>query len=225
MRTVRYIYRAMRSPLATGLVAVLLVLGSVGCGGSDGDGAAAPETATGAETTGPAETSTTGTQTETVAEPATCSATDHGLTLPKQDLPPPVAEVRERIFAAVSACDFAGLEEIALEKGEGFTFSFGEQAGSPAAYWRNLELNAADSPMYVLALILTLPVTRNESGSYAWPSAYNENPTEADWQALVDAVLYTPTELEKMREGGTGYIGWRTAITADGDWQFFVTGD
>jgi hypothetical protein len=28
-----------------------------------------------------------------------------------------------------------------------------------------------------------------------------------------------------MRESGTGYTGWRTAITADGDWQFFVAGD
>jgi hypothetical protein len=216
----------MRSPLATSLVALLLVLGAAGCGGSDGDDAAAPETAIEAETTtAPAETGATGTQTETVAEPATCSATDHGLTLPKQDLPPAVAEVRERIFAAVSACDFGGLEEIALEKGEGFTYSFGEQAASPATYWRNVELNAADSPMYVLALILTLPVSRTEAGGYAWPSAYSEKPTEADWQALVDAVLYTPTELERMRESGTGYIGWRTAITPEGDWQFFVAGD
>jgi hypothetical protein len=214
LRTVRYTYRCMRTPLTTFLVLLVVVAGTAGCGGN-GDDAAAPETATGAETEAPAET---------VPELTTCSATDHGLTLPKQDLPPAVAEVRERIFAAVSECDFDGLEKIAREKGGAFTYTSGEPGASPAAYWRNVELNASDSPMYVLALILTLPVARAEGGEYAWPSAHSENPTEADWQALVDAVLYTPTELERMREGG-GYTGWRTAITADGDWQYFVTGD
>jgi hypothetical protein len=214
----------MRSLLATGSAAVALVLGAAACGGSDGEDEAAPETA--AETsTAPAETGTAPAPAETVPELTTCSATEHGLTLPKQELPPAVAEVRERIFAAVSECDFDGLEEIALEKGEGFTYSFGEQGASPAAYWRSLELNAADSPMYVLALILTMPVTRTEGGGYAWPSAYSENATDADWQALIDAVLYTPTEIETMREGGSGYTGWRTAITAEGDWQLFVEGE
>ena len=28
-----------------------------------------------------------------------------------------------------------------------------------------------------------------------------------------------------MKTQGTGYLGYRTAITADGDWQFFVAGD
>jgi hypothetical protein len=206
----------MRRLFALGVaLLVLLVAAACGGGGGDGDDAAAPETAT-----APADTAV-----ESVPELTTCSATDHGLTLPKQDLPPPVAEVRERIFAAVSECDFAELEKIALEKGEGFNFSFGASQGdSPAAYWRQVELNAADSPMYVLALILTMSVTRNEAGAYAWPAAYSENPTEAAWQELTDAVLYTPTEIEEMRKAGS-YTGWRTAITAAGDWQFFVEGD
>ena len=28
-----------------------------------------------------------------------------------------------------------------------------------------------------------------------------------------------------MKTQGTGYLGYRTAITPDGDWQFFVAGD
>jgi hypothetical protein len=207
----------MRARLALCL-AVLALLGAA-CGGGDGGDAAAPDTAT-----APAETGGGGAATETAPELTTCSATDHGLTLPKQDLPPAVAEVRERIFAAVSECDLAELEKIALEKGEGFNYSFGEQGGSPAAYWQQLELNAADSPMYVLALILTMSVTRNEAGAYAWPAAYSENPTDAAWQEIVDAVLYTPQEIDQMRAAGS-YTGWRTAITEDGDWQFFVEGD
>jgi hypothetical protein len=204
----------MRRPLAIGL-AFFALLALAACGGGDGDDAAAPETAT-----APVDTSVP----ETVPELTTCSATDHGLTLPKQDLPPPVAEVRERIFAAVSECDFAELEKIALEKGEDFNFSFDATQDSPAAYWRQVELNASDSPMFVLALILTMPVTQAEGGAYAWPSAAGRKPTEADWQALLDNVLYTQQEVQTMRAAGTGYTGWRTAITPAGDWQSFVEG-
>ena len=78
--------------------------------------------------------------------------------------------------------------------------------------------------MRALATILTLPYTRNESGSYAWPTAYSENPTEEAWQALVETGLYTQEQIDQMKTAGS-YLGWRTAITADGDWQFFVAGD
>jgi len=208
----------MRRFFAIGL-AVFALFGVAACGGGDdGDDAAAPETAT-----GPVDTAVD-TAVESVPELTTCSSTDHGLTLAEQELPPPVAEVRERIFAAVSECDFTELEKIALEKGDDFNFSFDATQDSPAAYWRQVEQNAADSPMFVLALILTMPVTQTEAG-YAWPSAAGQKPTEADWQALLDNVLYTQQEVQTMRAGGTGYTGWRTTISADGDWQFFVEGD
>ena len=83
---------------------------------------------------------------------------------------------------------------------------------------------AEPKPMRTLATILTMPYTRNESGSYAWPTAYSESPTEEAWQALVDAGLYTQEQIDSMKAGGS-YLGYRTAITADGDWQFFVAGD
>ena len=200
-----------------------LALAVAGCG-SDGEEPEA-QTVTVIET----ETATT---TETVTEPAEpeveCSTSGLRLILPAQDLPLAVADVRERVFAAAVACDYETLEELALEQGEGFTFSFGA-SGSPAEYWRERE-EAGDAepgpkPMLALATILTLPDTRNESGSYAWPSAYNESPTAEDWQAIVDAGLYTQEQVEQMQAGGTGYLGYRTAITADGDWQFFVAGD
>ena len=80
--------------------------------------------------------------------------------------------------------------------------------------------------MFALATILTIPHSRNETGSYAWPSAYEETPTDEDWQAVVDAGLYTQAEVEQMQgPTSTGYLGYRTAITPDGDWQFFVAGD
>ena len=139
---------------------------------------------------------------------------------------PPPPTVRKRVFEAAVACDYDTLEEIALEKGAGFTFSYG--SGEDASeYWRGLEEDSSEQPkpMRALAAILTLPFTRNESGSYAWPTAYNESPTEDDWQALVDAGLYDAEVIDQMQEQGTGYLGYRTAITADGDWQFFTAGD
>jgi hypothetical protein len=199
------------------LLAALLTL--AGCGSGDDD-AAAPAPVTVTETV---------TETETVTQQPTqpaaeCSTSGIRLNLPEQELPVEVTEVRQRIFDAAIACDYDTLEQIALEKGEGFTFSYGG-GDSAAAHWRELEESGAEDPMRVLATILTFPYTRNESGSYAWPTAYNESPTDADWQALVDAGLYTQEQIDGMKAGRTGYLGYRTAITPDGDWQFFVAGD
>ena len=200
-------------------LAALLAPVLAGCGSESNDAAA----------TAPVTVTETVTQTETVAQPPTepaaeCSTSDLRLTLPEQELPAEVADVRKRVFDAAVACDYDTLEQIALEKGEGFTFSYGG-GDSAAAHWREAEESGAEEPMRALATILTLPYTRNESGSYAWPTAYDESPTDADWQALVDAGLYTQEQIDGMKAGGTGYLGYRTAITPDGDWQFFVAGD
>ena len=193
----------------------VLVLALAGCGSGDGSDDAA--------STQPTTVTQTVTETETVAqEPEVkCSTAGLRLTLPEQDLPPVVADVRKRIFDAAIACDYDTLEQIALEQGEGFTFSYGPGT-SAAEHWRTLE-EGGEGPLSVLAIILTMPYTRNETGSYAWPTAYQESPSEADWQALVDAGLYSQVQIDAMKGGG--YVGYRTAITADGDWQFFVAGD
>lgn len=201
--------------------AAVLALAFAGCGSDEADEAGAPSTVTVTETVVETETVPVETQPE-----VRCSTAGLRLTLPEQDLPAAVAEVRQRVFDAAVACDYETLEEIALERGEGFTFSYGA-SDSAAAYWREVEEAAAEQPlpMRALATILTLPYTRNEAGSYAWPTAYDESPAEADWQALADAGLYGEDVLEQMRTNGTGYLGYRTAITPDGDWQFFVAGD
>jgi hypothetical protein len=198
---------------------VALALALAGCG-SNSDNTSAPQPVTVTETVVETTTATT--------EPTvSCSTAGLRLTLPEQELPAAVAAVRKRIFGAAIACDYKTLEEIALEKGAGFTFSYGAAAAdSPAAYWRQLEESKSSEPppMLALAKILTMPYTRNETGSYAWPTAYSEKPTEEAWQALVDAGLYTQEQVDSMKAAGM-YLGYRTAITPDGDWQFFVAGD
>ena len=171
------------------------------------------------------------TETETAppTEPdTTCSTSTIRATLPEQDLPEPVAEMRRAIWGAAIACDYEELERLALERGEGFTFSYGGGT-SAAEFWRSVEEAGTEEPlpMRALATILALPFTRNESGSYAWPTAYEESPSDEAWQALVESGLYSQAVVDSMRSGAGagGYLGYRTAITADGDWQFFVAGD
>lgn len=203
------------------LLVSALMLALVGCGGNDAVETASPQPVTVTETV---------IQTETVVEEpeAACSTAGLRLTLPEQDLPPEVAEVRKRVFGAAVACDYETLEEIALEQGDGFTFSYGG-GDSASDYWGQVEEANTEQPlpMRALAAILAMPFTRNETGSYAWPTAYSEAPTDEAWQALVSAGLYTQEQVDSMKAapGEGGYLGYRTAITADGDWQFFVAGD
>jgi hypothetical protein len=208
----------------------LAALALAGCGSDDSN-----EAGSTTATTPPAATTDSFTITEpppttppdTTPEGAgACSMSGVRLTLPEQDLPPAVADVRKRVFDAAAACDYDTLEQIALEQGEGFTFSYG--SGTDASeYWRDVEENSSErpKPMRALATILTHPFTRNETGSYAWPTAYSENPTEEAWRDLVYSGLYSAEVVDQMREQNTGYLGYRTAITPDGDWQFFVAGD
>jgi len=211
----------MRLVLTAAFGALLLAL--AGCGSDDSEDAAPSE---------PVTVTKTVTSTETVTEPTEpeveCSTAGLRVVLPEQDLPPAVADVRQRVFDAAVACDYETLEEVALEEGEGFTYSYGGDE-SAAEFWREREeAGAAEpgpKPMRALAAILAMPYTRNESGSYAWPTAYQESPSDEDWQAIVDAGLHTQEQIDSMRAGGSGYLGYRTAITADGDWQFFVAGD
>ena len=205
-------------------VAAALVLVLSGCGSDGADEASGPvaSTVTVTETVA-AEPGTTA-ETETEAEAGSeCSTSGLRIALPEQDLPGAVAETRQRVFDAAVACDYDTLEQLASE--EGFTFSYGG-ATDASDYWREAEESGEEpKPMRALASILTLPVTRNEAGSYAWPSAYSESPTAADWLALAHTGLYSEEQLELMRTQGTGYLGYRTAITPDGQWQFFVAGD
>lgn len=157
------------------------------------------------------------------AHPGSCSAKGMSAALPKQALPAKVAATRARIARAAVTCNYTALERIAKENPQGFKFSFGLEK-SPAAYWRKLEQTHQDKPMRRLVGILKTPFVRNEIKDYAWPSAYKEKPTAADWRALVRSGAYTSADVARLKKDGM-YLGYRTAISPKGKWQFFVAGD
>ena len=207
---------------------VVLALAAAGCGADEAEDAAATQPVTVTETVAATQPEAKPVETappEPTPEPP-CSTAGVRLTLPEQELPEPVAATRRQLFDAAVACDYSALAALASE--EGFTFSYGGDT-SAAEFWRAREEAGPEEPgprpMRALATILALPFTRNESGSYAWPTAYSEAPADEAWQALVDAGLYSEEQVGLMRTQGSGYLGYRTAITPEGDWQFFVAGD
>lgn len=163
---------------------------------------------------------------------AACSAAGSSPTLPAQELPPPVAAMRERIAAAATACDLAALERLALDGGGGFSFSFGAPAGGPAEHWRRLERDGDDAPLATLVRVLRAPYATMPHGAgeplYVWPSIFAaEAPAAEDWATL--AGIYPADVVTRMREDsarfGIGYLGYRAGITASGDWIFYIAGD
>ena len=153
---------------------------------------------------------------------ARCSASSLPAGRAVAGLPRAVASMRLRIIAAARRCDYAALERLG-KAGRGFTFTYGAER-SAAAFWRALErAGPAPRPMAALVKVLSMPFTRDEARSYTWPPAHRERPTARDWQAL--RTLYPAALIERMRRGGSGYLGYRVGITAAGDWQYFVAGD
>jgi hypothetical protein len=151
-----------------------------------------------------------------------CSAAGLSTKLAKQKLPAATAKMRQQIVNAAVACDYAKLQALG-NRGQKLTFSYGGER-TASAYWRRLEAKG-QKPLATLVRILRLPVRRNETGAYAWPSAYTQRPTKHDWDLLVRAGILTRKQADNQRLHGNVYYGFRVAILANGDWQFFVSGD
>jgi hypothetical protein len=155
-----------------------------------------------------------------------CSSRGMTATPVQQDgLPLEVADTRRRILELAVECDYEGLEALALEGREFFSFSFGGGT-SPAQYWRRAE-KGGEPVMRNLVTVMNIDYKRAEGFDdierlFAWPSA-SYDPTGEDWQKLIDSGLMTSEEVQGMKE--VGYIGWRAQITNDGDWITFIAGD
>lgn len=161
---------------------------------------------------------------------ASCSAAGMSAELTDQDLPPAVADMRARIAQATVACDYDELAELALAGDEFFSYSFGED-GDPAGYWRRLEEDPDndEEPMATLVKLLNLRHCVNDSAGaevtlYSWPSASCTQPTDEDWDELIESGISTEEEVEDFKEFGS-YIGWRVGIAEEGDWLSYIAGD
>lgn len=209
----------MRKTSGTVLVLATLALVLGGCG-ADGSEVAEPSTTGSTTTTGQEDPK------------ATCSAARLSEDVPEPEgLPAPVAMMRKEILKAGVRCDYELLERLALGGDGTFQYSFGQDGPQGAAeHWRALE---ADEEEVLAALVelVGLPYATDavmpEEGKgatriYSWPSAHQENPTEADWKAL--EAIYAPAEIAQWRSMGT-YLGYRVGISEDGDWIYFVAGD
>lgn len=150
-----------------------------------------------------------------------CSAAGMGSTIePQGGLPEPVATTRQAIVSAATSCDADALAEVSDDR---VASNFGAWPDS-VRYWRWREQDGYG----VLARIvdvLALPFVIEDSPAgriYTWPSAFQEAPTDADWDAL--ASVFNEEDIDLFKEFGA-YIGMRVGIAEDGTWLFALEGD
>jgi len=119
----------------------------------------------------------------------------------------------------VAACDWEALR--ALADTDEFLYDVC-CVGDPVPFWLD-EMGRGRDVLGEIATVLTLPAREVTFGdgevAWVWPAiAYMDDPTDADWQALLP--LYTQEEIDEIRAGGEGYAGgFHLWIAVDGTWS------
>lgn len=154
---------------------------------------------------------------------AECSATGVPAPAEQPGLPEPVAQKRQAIIEAAMACDFDALEALADEF---FSTSFGGGDETLLREWEQRGEGKLDILLEILGMSYATQSYDNGETWYWWPSAFAadtwEDVTQEQRQELLR--IHTQEELDMFAEFGS-YAGWRTGITADGRWRFFIAGD
>lgn len=146
-----------------------------------------------------------------------CAPTD--LTLPAQQLPDAVADMRRTLFELATSCDYEGLAALVAE--DGTTISFGAP-DDPVAFWAG-EGRRGTEPLSLLADLLTTSAEYDPDGDlYAWPSVHLDPSDEAAWEEIEDLMRRRQEELARIE---SQYLGYRVGIASDGSWMFFVAGE
>ncbi len=154
--------------------------------------------------------------TETTVETTTETVTQT-VAGPPAGLPPAVAETHAALLAATRTGDYERLRPLIPAE---FSYTFGlPPEGGPIAYWQQVEEQSDERPIRILRRILRMPYTLVR-GTYVWPFAYDRLPEEltAHERALLG-------DFADDFGAGSGYLGWRAGIEADGTWRFFIAGD
>lgn len=159
---------------------------------------------------------------ETVVETTTETLTTTTETIAETGLPNAVEETRAALLEAADSGDYEALRP--LIPSTGFEYTFGSPSpGGPIAYWQDLERTTSQRPLATLGQVLRMPYTLSR-GIYVWPFAYDVASID-DLTAHERELLAPLGPLESVFVEGTGYLGWRAGIQADGTWVFFVAGD
>jgi hypothetical protein len=180
------------------------------------------------DTTAPVVTPST--ITGTTVPSVDCSATAVEAPPTQEGLPEAVADVRDQIIAAALACDHDALVALA---GDRFTTSFGGGGSEMFEEWESTGEGKLGILLKVLGTGNAVQTFDEEAAEalgsetlYVWPAAFARD----TWDEITDEemadllTLYTQEELDEIAGFGS-YAGWRTGITAEGDWVFFVAGD
>ena len=145
-------------------------------------------------------------------------------------LPEPVGRMRELIIKAAETGD---IEELRSLLGTGISqteLSIGGFDGDPIDF---LKQNSGDGEgLEVLAILLDIlqaGYAHLDQGEpeeiYLWPYFYSVPIDGLDDRQMVELYrIVTAGDYEDMQAFGS-YIFYRTAITPDGQWKFFVAGD
>jgi hypothetical protein len=173
----------------------------------------------------PEETPTPGPDESPPPEPACSAEGMSGIPVQQDGLAPAAAETRRSILELAVACDYEGLEALGEAGRDVFSFSIPGE-GTAAGYWRQAE-KRGEPVMLNLVTVMNIDYKVTEGFDdinriFVWPSA-SHDPTEEDWQKIIDSGLLTADEVQGMKE--VGYLGWRSQITSDGDWISFLAGD
>jgi hypothetical protein len=140
--------------------------------------------------------------------------------------------MRNDIAHAAATCDYAALAALIDRNGKSIRYTFGENT-DPIAAWKAAEESPDGGevkPLRAMALLLGLRAGKQDLGEghvqYAWPVAHTvDSPTDEQLKEIADTGLYDMATLKSMVAGGSGYLGYRILITAEGDWTAFVAGD
>ncbi len=144
-------------------------------------------------------------------------------------LPEPVQKMRRWI---ISAARSGNLEKMRapLEAGElPLAFSFGDETDA-ISHWRQVSRDGEGREILAEMLkVLSAGYAVIDPGSadelFVWPyhAVYPLNKLSGS-QKVELFLLVNPDDARTMEESGV-YFGYRTGISADGTWQFFVAGD
>lgn len=194
-----------------------------------------PTATSATDATSPAGSTTTTTVTSTTAatstpssspeEPGICSSSEVTSLIQRPEaLPATTREVAQEIKENAQDCRTDLLVKRASV--DNTQLSFG--AIPPEEAWALPE--TGEKPYLMTTTALGMPwgkETTNEGTFYVWPRVATERfqDDDAAWAEVVDEGLITEEEAQGMRDGGSGYLGYRVGIAEDGRWMFAIAGD